>query len=519
MAYTGQTFKIPLGDYGLLTDMRPADVPLGGLIKAYNLSFETGMLEKAPGSAKYNSTPLATGVVGLFDWWPNSVQQYLIAACSSGSIYADIGDRTFSGGTAITTLTGVLDQNCQFVSGGQETASRSKKLFLFSANNQLKVLEGTTLSFASVDNPAADWTSTKYPTFGFIHRNRLWAFSGQRYYASDTADHENFTTNYLTGNIFPGEGDDLIGGQVFKGRAFVFKKGGFVYYLNDEDADSDNWYWDRLSSNFGLASPHAIFEIANDLLAINESGSPTSYSATQKFGDIESADVFRLLQIEDYLRHTISFSGISLLHTLYYESKKQGFITYRTTQRTTNDMILLLDFNRDRVRPSIWSKDSAECLALRKDIYGIARPMYGDSSGYVYLMDQEDRLVGATAYTGRAKTGHTDLGRPDKNKIFDFLAVEFMPQGTWDLSVDVYIDGNLSETITFPMDVRDDGLDTFTLDTDPLGTEETQTILKPLHGSGRRISFDCYQAGSNQNFRLASLTVGFRVGGEQATRV
>jgi len=105
-----------------------------------------------------------------------------------------------------------------------------------------------------------------------------------------------------------------------------------------------------------------------------------------------------------------------------------------------------------------------------------------------------------------------------KTKIFDQLTVEFIPQGSWNLEVDVYIDGTFMETINFLMDVRDDGLDTFTLDTDPLGREETQKITKPLHGSGRSISFHCKQSGSNQNFSLASLAVGFRLGGERASR-
>ena len=69
------------------------------------------------------------------------------------------------------------------------------------------------------------------------------------------------------------------------------------------------------------------------------------------------------------------------------------------------------------------------------------------------------------------------------------------------------------------MDVRDDGLGSFTLGSDDLGREETQTIQKPLHGSGRRISFHVRGTGSNQNFAIASLTVGFRMSAEQATRV
>jgi hypothetical protein len=139
-------------------------------------------------------------------------------------------------------------------------------------------------------------------------------------------------------------------------------------------------------------------------------------------------------------------------------------------------------------------------------------------------MDREDRLVGGSGYTAEFMLGHQDFRFLDekvahKNKLFDYLAVEFKPQGLWNLEIDVYIDGKFSETINFLMDVRDDGLDDFTLDTDPLGREETQTIQMPLHGMGRRLSFLCRGTGANQNFAIASLTVGFRLSAEQATRI
>jgi hypothetical protein len=524
MAYNGKTATIPLGQLGLLTDVPAGDVPRGALIRANNVSFETGMITKAPGSFRYNTQVLPAGIVALTDWWPDTVTQRLIAACSNGSIYRDIGDRVFSDATAIATGLGNLNPKSIFIEGGNETAARSKKLFFFSGTAQLKVLEGDESTFASVSSPAADWTTPKYPKFGFTHRGRLWAFMGQRAYASDTADHENFTSNVLTQNIFPGEGGDLIGGHVFKGRAFVFKEGGFVYYLDDSSTDSDNWNWRKLASNFGLASPHGIIEPLNDMFAVSETGSPTSYRAVDSLGDIESADVLRLLQIENYFRSVTSLSGVDVMHAIYYEAKKQAFFTYRTAYRTTNNTLLHLDFSKQNVRASFWPKDQADCLALRKDINKVRRPIYGSADGYVYLMDREDRLVGGVSYTGEFKTGHIDFrfldeSLPGKNKLFDFLSVEFEPQGNWNIEVDVYIDGAFIETINYAMDVRDDGLDTFTLDTDLLGREETQTIRKPLHGSGRRISFHIKQSGSNQNFAIASLQVGFRLGAEQATRV
>jgi len=317
---------------------------------------------------------------------------------------------------------------------------------------------------------------------------------------------------------------NLIGGHVFKGRAFVFKEGGFVYYLDDSDADSDNWVWRKLASNFGLASPHGIIEVNNDMLAMSESGAPTSYNTVNALGDIESGDILRLMQIQDYIRNVTSLGGLDVMHALYYEAKKQAFFTYRTGSQLNNDTLLHIDFNREVPRAALWPKNEADCLALRKDIYKVQRPIYGAADGYVYLMDREDRLTGGSGYTGEFKIGHTDFRYMDekiasKNKLYDFLDVEFKPMGLWNLAVDVYIDGTFSETINYLMDVRDDGLDSFTLDSDPLGREETQTIRKPLHGSGRRISFHCRQTGSNQNFSIASFSIGFRLSAEQATRV
>ena len=524
MAYTGQVAHIPLGDFGLLTDVPSGQVPRGALINATNVSYETGLVTKAPGSMRYNETVLPSPIVACFDWWPDTVTQRLIAACANGSIYRDIGDRLFSSASAIASGLGSLTPKTMFVEGGQETSLRSKKLFFFSGSSQVKVLEGDGSSFATIANPAADWVTPNYPTIGLVHRNRLWAFMKSRAYASDTGDHENHTSNNLTQSIFPGEGGDIVGAYVFKGKLFCFKEGGFVYGLDDTDADSDNWVWRKLANNFGLASPHGIIEVGNDMLAVNESGSPTSYAAVETFGEIESADVLRNLQIEQYFRDTTSLSGLSVLHALYYEAKKQIFFTYRTGSRSTNNTLLHIDMNKQNPRAAFWPKDQADCLFLRKDNHKVQRPCYGSADGYVYFMDREDRLVGGSAFTGEFKIGHTDFRFLDerlahKNKIYDYLAVEFLPTGLWDLEVDVYIDGTFSETINFKMDVRDDGLGTFTLGSDALGREEAQTIQKPLHGSGRRISFHCRQSGSNQNFAIASFNVGFRASAEQATRI
>jgi hypothetical protein len=529
MAYGGQAVTIPLGGLGLLTDVAPGDIPPSALIRANNIIYTGGTLEKAPGTRQINSTQLSDGIVGIYDWNPSSIQQRLIAVTDVGDVYRDTGDGLFSGGTAITTgLGGLTPNDVVFVEGGHEVSGNNKKLLLFTGQNQLKVLSGDGTSFADISSPAADWTGTTFPGTGIIHRNRLWAFSGQYGYASDTGDHENFLTNNLFMNIFPGEGDDIEACFSFKGRLFVFKKGNYVYLLEDTDSDSSNWYFRKVASDFGVASRHSIFEALDDMLVGNSTGSLNSMKASEKLGDVEAGDILHLAKIEEYVRNNINESGVTAMHTLYYSQKKRAYITYKSKYGGDNDRMLVMDVDKlQQPRFSFYTKDVPNCLAIRRDINGIRRPMYGSSDGYVYLMDQEDRLTHATAYTGEVITAHNDFraqGLQASNKLFDSLSIEFIPQGNWNLLCDVYIDGRFTEQLSFGMsDQSNQTLGRFTLggavSGDPLGRTDTQNSpLIPLHGTGRRIAFHFKQAGSNQNFKLASYTAYFRVAGQNATR-
>lgn len=525
MAYAGMTARIPLGGYGLLTDHSPGSLPPGSLIEAKNVVLNNGLVQKAPGAYRYNSGDvLDSAIVGLFDWWPTPFLQRMIAVTENGSIYRDTGNRTFNGATAInSSLTG-MDPRCQFVEAGNETAGRNKKLFLFSdGNNQLKVLNGDGTTFADISDPAADWASSNYPRVGVIHRNRLWAFSGQRAYASNTGDHENFTSSILTQSIFPGEGSDIIGAFVFKGRLFAFKEGDFVYYLDDSAADSSTWFWRKLESTLGLASPNAIVNAMDDMLVGNATGSITSYRAADTFGDIESADILRISQMERYLRRTTHPKGLYYQHGIYDGELKQVYYTYRSTYTNTNDMLLNIDLNRDFPRVTYIEKGSPTCLALRQDKNKIQRPIYGGADGYIYIMNQEDRLEGATAYEGSFQTAFHDFRDADPalaatQKQFDFIWVEFVPEGDVDLNIDVYIDGKFYETVTTKMELANEELGEFLIGTDRLGQYTTMSNPIPIHGAGRRISFRVYNSGSNQSFQVASITVGFRPTNNAATR-
>jgi hypothetical protein len=527
VGYQGTTANIPLGAMGIMSDVAPGTIPPTALIKAYDVDFGPGFIQKGPGSLRYNLTVLPAPIVALTDYWPNVYTQRMFAATSAGNIYRDIGDRTFTGATAVATGLGALTTRAQFVIAGNEVAGSPKKIFFFSDGvKQAQVLSGDTSTFADIATPATDWVTPNFPKFGLTHRNQLWAFQGTRYYASLTSSHETFTgAGTLSGTVGPGDGGDITAAYVYKGKMLIFKEGDVVYFLNDSDSDQDNWYFAKLGEGFGIASPHAAVQVLDDLLIGNNTGSVTSYAATQKYGDIASADIFRQAQVNQFFRENTSFSGFPYMHTLWYPEKHMVMFTARTMANTKNNALIMLDVqNPSAPRYSLNKRDQADCLALRKDIYNVKRPMYGSADGYVYLMDREDRLVGGSAFTGEFKTPHLDFRHLDqslshKNKTFDFLGVTFQEEGQHNLSVDVFIDGQFSQTVTFPQTIATNYMGTAVMGTSKMGIEDEKTIWKPINGTGRRISFRCYNSGSNENFKVSQLTVGFTVTGEDATRL
>jgi hypothetical protein len=525
MGYVGTTIPIPLGQIGLMTDLPMGQIPPNAAIVATNVSINNNRIEKSPGSTKYNSTVLPASVVAVYDWWPTASLQRLIAVTSDGKIFRDTGDGTFSTATAITTGLGTLDNTVCMVSGGNEAGGSDKRLFIFTGTNQVRYItaDGSSTTALGAGELAADWASN-YPTFGIIHANRLWAFGNSnarhRIYASNPANHKDFaTTDYLTFEVFPGEGDGIYSARVYKGRLFLFKKPGGVYYVDTSDPSDANWSVIKVDGSFGVASPHAVVQLLDDMIAANNNGSYTSLAATDALGDVKAGDILTNTMTENYFRDEFDASGIQLTHAVYYQEKKKALFSARSTTSGSPDRLLIIDANRTPVRITMESKDSPRCLALRKDSNLVPRPIYGADDGYVYLWDQETRLVGTTPYTGEFQTPYMDFSFVDaslttKNKTFDFLEVHYVVTGDYSFFVDYYIDNVYVDTLEIEQSASST-LGSFVLGTDVLGTTLPNKTRKRLRGSGETISFKIYNASASQTFTVEKISVSFRVAGEE----
>jgi hypothetical protein len=528
MAYVGDPIEIPLGQLGMRTDDPHTDLEPGHVIRALNASFTSGRVQKDPGSRQWNDTAYPAGVIAARDWFPDVSAQRLVFVCSNGRIYRAINPQSYTeiaatGGAPDSLQTGGF---MTIVACGEEELGNPKKLFIMSGADPVQVVTGDTVTRRDISSGAADWTGPQNPFFALVHRSRLFALTtNHQVYVSSATDHEDFTTSPLQFSVFPGEGERISTAHVYKGRLFVGKYPKGLYMLIDDDASEANWYFQRVSGSIGFPTPQSIVEAVDDLITANSYGSLTSIKAVEAFGDVASADIFAQLRVQDFVQNEIALDEVMGRQGIYYQTKKLLLFSYQSAAGIRNDRICALDVSNTQNPKVSWiTKDQPNCLFLRKDSRGLERPYYGAADGYVYEMDQEDRIVGRsevseTAYTLDIQTPWFDFGRgapaiAEANKLFDELEVVYEPCGNWDLNVDVYIDNYFHRTLQFKMK---DGaeLEEFRLDQDLLSDGPAMSEKQSLDGSGRRISFRCYNSGAGENVRIIKLRVYVRIAGQE----
>lgn len=519
--YEGIIASIPLGMGGLLTDNPNSLVTASKLIRAQNATLFNKKLEKDFGSRRWNSSALSSGVIGFTDWWPDSVNQRIIAVDRSGNVIRFkyyYSSSTVTATTADTPTTLKSSPYCNFLTCGAEEAGNERKLFILTGKHHVQVITGDGTTRRNILNGAADWSGTNQPFFGFIHRSRPYLFGNEndphRIYVGLATNNEDFTTSPLTFQVHPGKGERLIFGFVYKKKAFVLKYPSGLYILDDSDATITNWKWDLLNESFGGASSQCGIEVLDDFFIANNYGGVTSLTAAQTLGDIKSADVFYQLAIERTIREEMSQTGGRERNVMYYPAKKMAFITYRSAGGIQNDRMVQISVHQKGAEATIISKDQPNCLGLIKDNFGVERPYYGAEDGYIYQMDQVDRNVNNSAFRMEFVTPHMDFAEGDPQraelmKSFDFVEFVYEPTGDWTLNFEVYIDGLRQKQGTFRLDGRSE-LDAFVLDTNQTDAEVAYSKRIQIGGQGRRVAVKAWNETTSQNVKLLRVNIYFK---------
>lgn len=521
MSYRGFTAPIPLGRYGLVGTSRIIKVPVGALIEARNIKYSRGTVDRTGGSVKYTSGDLSgvPSVLGLLDWWPTTAAQRVLAYTNAGAILRDDGDGTFPTSMKTGLNVGVPFWLC----AGQEALGNVRIALFTDGIDVVQVVSGDAATTANIaSTKPSDWSGTNQPKFFVLHNNRVWGGLGHRMYFSTIDNHCDFQgAGSGTVPIYPGRSKYLQGGISWNGRLWLWKYPKGLYWIDDSSTDVTAWICHEHSPNVGLAGPNAQAVGDNDVYFLSEVGHVMRLSGIQEWGDVGKADLTALNDLTEWTRENVNLTADALAtaEARYYSESKEVHFAVRGIGSSTKNLRIIVDLNLDVPRIRVEDKDICQALALWTDGNGIERLLAGDASGNVWKLDQDTLSIGGLGYTAQFQTPHDDFSWLDGkletlDKNFAFLEVVMRPVGNYDLSVDVWIDGDYSHTVTFNMGGSGAALDAFVLDTDRLAGDVVKNLRKRLKGSGRRLSLvgRVYDAGSD--FRLSELLVSFGAGAE-----
>lgn len=524
MAYVGHVVEIPIGQGGLTGTKNQSLITPDQLIVATNVAYDTGTIKKEGGATKYNSTAISgtPDVIGGYDWWPDTATQRMVVVTSAGTILKDSGGGTFS--TTLASGLTVSDTVPMFVEGGKEAAANNRKLFIFTGQNQVKVLSGDGATAASIAIPPADWTSN-FPTTGTNHEGRLWAAGNSndphRVYYSTATNHEDLTgAGSGSISVYPGEGEKIVSILSFKGLLVCWKFPVGIYYIDTTDPTIANWKVKKLSTGTGGVSPLGYVIADDDVLFMDASGNFQLLSTVTEFGDVSSSNLSQRAQMNTFVRDNINFTGLNKCRAAYYGFKREAHFALFGSSATTNNRRIVIDLNGQVPRFRFSDRDTNHTIWLRKDTDNVPKLLMGSSGGFVYKLDQVTTAKDGLGYNSTFQSSHTDFSHVDpvlatKQKQGQFLELVVEPTGNWNLAVDIYWDNTYSQTVYFNMGTSGAALGSFTLGTDTLGGDAVLNRKQRISGGGRRFSMSCSNSGANENFSVARFYLHFVVGDER----
>lgn len=527
MTYKGFTVTLPVGQNGFSGTVNQSQALPGHLLYTDGAELEAGIIRKEGGAAKINAVALGSGaaVVSGTSWHPTPGVNHDLVFLDDGSVRRDSGPGTFA-----TTLVSGLNDSREpppwFEAGGAETSGAPAKLFMFSATNQVHVVSGTAGSMAPISGPAADWTAS-FPTFGVKHDLRMFAAGNSsdphRLYYTPIDNHEAFNdVDGGTLSIYPGEGDRIVGALSFRGALIVFKDKG-IYIVDTSDPDTGNWSVAKLSTAVGTLSQHTIVPIENDCLYMDKVGNIHALSATNIRGDVNTSNVSNAADIDQFFRTDVNVTELVRAVGKWYEARRQVIFALPLGASLNNDLRLIGEVEPTEAgRSTRWfmsRRDICISLWMSPDARGIDRPRVGDDEGFVWQLDTEARNKDGAAYSITFNTADTDLGFADEklayvDKNLEFLTLVSEPSGDFDLTVNVYVDNMLTDTVVFSLAGGGVPLGEFELDTDALGSNFTKTDRQGIKGSGRRIRLEVSNTGADEVVSIAAFYIGFTVGDE-----
>jgi hypothetical protein len=545
--------SMPLGQRGLYGNKNQAELPIDSLTIANNISLAEGSFVKEGGSKKYNSAAATGGINGGAGWNPTPLLQreyiavgghIMRATGTTTGVFADIA----TGQNASVTQT-------VFVSAGAESLSLNKKLFICNGYNQLKYIDGDATVIATCSIPAADWadSATGAPSFAANHLGRLWVGGNlndpHRLYYSTQSNHLELSATGAgdagTLAVYPGAGQKLVGVASFKGFLVAFKYPRGVYYVDSRSPTIANWRVDQINDQVGASGPYAYAIVENDIMFLDTSGNFHLLSIVTEESK-QTSNISMIADMAQWFKDNVNMSLLNNARMVYYPLKREVHCAVAGSGRTVNNLRVVIDLNAQEPRFRVSDKDENEAMWIRTNSDNLDELAVGNSSGFVYKLDQTEKSVDGTGYESIFRTSFTDMSFVDPSlsvveKNFAWLEAEIQPTGAATLSVDILIDGIKTETVNFVLSgaggvlnssktsfqttlaVLDNSSSQLVVEDQVLDNSSTgffvflggQDLIskkKRIHGKGRRIALQGRQSTANADFNVNRFLVHFKPG-------
>lgn len=536
MAYKGLNVELPCGQGGLNASQNVYQIKINNLTRAKNIRFDGYSWTKAGGLAPINATAISgtpTCIEG-FTYRPTTTTQRIITAWDNGKVYREVSG-VVDANTLLTGLT--FSAPMSFVEGGQISNSENKKLFMFSSAFSPVYLNGDASSTTAITGASTDWSSV-YPGAAIYHDSRIVAFDHATYphsiYASALSDHGEFriidSNNFSTGSrifdIEAGKGDRIAAlYSVVPEVLYAFKYPYGIYKIDTSDWTGYGLPTSVVREDVGMAGPHGITKVGNDIWFISSTGRIYSLLALTQTEDPSDADITKRLQLVDWIKANVDLARLKWARLVYNESRKELWYIYTSADATTNDQALIFDLNDEsQVKVAVEDRGTYFNAAWTRinSSSGESQVLCaGAGTGKVYVADDSNYVIDVdTAYSGEFWYPDTDFSFIDpaigpKEKHFEMLEVYIVPTGSYDMTFEFFIDGVSYSTETVGLGSGGAVFGSSTFDSAVFGGQQAVPRKIPINGTGNQLSIKGYNAGENENFKIVKMAISMRVLGDK----
>lgn len=512
MGYRGKTYQIPCSPGGFSYNENTDIIdPAMFISPSKNINLHRNGRSKRGGTSKVNTTAVSGGprIVGITDFRLSS-SSFQVFATADGKLWQN---------TTTTIKTGLSTAN-KF-----SFEVFDAELYTCDGDTTPQTWDGVAAGTSNLTTPASDWSGANQPfqmvSHGRQASRRLWALYSNAVYYSALGNGKDFSTASGGGKITINTGDavGLVGGVEFGDRLIVFSRDK-AFVIDDEAFDTSNWGYAPAQWNGGVAHWRLIVKIPNDVICMSEDGDIYSIVAAEgnPYGDYKQASLARPAFVDNWIRENIKLSAIDDFHAVYDPILRAiKFFVVRIGQTQVDTaLVYFIDRPVDQAwvihdNQSFSSGYTASASALVRTATGQYAVYTGDYSGFLWKLEQTTKSDNGSAYYGGFKTPSLTFDNPRVKKHYRRGYVIAKTQGTYNLMVNVWIDGTQQTSTSVSLSGSGGVLDTNALDSFVLGGSEFIDRVFELGYYGKRIQLEFYNNNASQDFFVSHVLIDHKV--------